>query len=134
MNLTSEKYKNLFEIYRFLIVGICSVLIDFIFYYFFIYINLFDPDNSKRISFIIGAIFAFYANRSYVFKVIDKKIIQYFSFAFLYFASFSLNSIVHDFVLLKSEILLVSFLVATMVSTIINFCGQKFIIFKNVNN
>ena len=112
----------------------CSVLIDFIFYYLFIYISLFDPDNSKRISFIIGAIFAFYANRSYVFKVIDKKISQYFAFALLYFVSFSLNSIVHDFVLLKLEILLVSFLVATMVSTIINFCGQKFIIFKNADN
>ena len=134
MKIKTEKYKNLFQIYRFIIIGICSVLIDFIFYYLFIYINLFDPENSKRISFIIGAIFAFYANRSYVFKIIDKKISQYFAFALLYFVSFSLNSFVHDFVLLKLEILLVSFMIATMVSTIINFCGQKFIIFKNTDN
>ena len=85
-----EKFerKNFLEIYRFLIVGICSVSIDFLFYYVFIYLDLFDPNNSKRISFIIGAIFAFYANRHYVFKVDEKKnfaILNVFFFILYFF-------------------------------------------------
>ena len=128
-----EKFnkQNFLEIYRFLIVGICSVSIDFLFYYLFIYLDFFDPNNSKRISFIIGAIFAFYANRNYVFKVSEKKFTQYIMFSLLYFISFILNSIIHDYVYLLTSITLISFLCATTVSTVTNFAGQKFIIFKN---
>ena len=128
-----EKFdkKNFLEIYRFLIVGVCSVSIDFLFYYLFIYLDFFDPNNSKRLSFIIGAIFAFYANRKYVFQVNEKKFSQYIMFSILYFTSFILNSIVHDFVYLISNLTLISFLCATIISTITNFTGQKFLIFKN---
>ena len=127
-----EKFerKNFLEIYRFLIVGICSVSIDFLFYYLFIYLDFLDPNNSKRISFIIGAIFAFYANRHFVFRVDEKKISQYLMFSILYFTSFILNSLVHDYILLMSNLTLLSFLCATFVSTVTNFIGQKFIIFK----
>jgi len=122
--------KNFLEIYRFIIIGICSVSLDFLFYYLFIYFEILDPNNSKRISFIIGAIFAFYANRNYVFKVNEKKISQYAMFSILYFTSFILNSVVHDYIFLISKFTLIAFLCATFVSTVINFIGQKFIIFK----
>ena len=128
-----EKFdkKSFLEIYRFLIVGVCSVSIDFLFYYFFIYYDFFDPNNAKRLSFIIGAIFAFYANRNYVFQVNEKKFSQYIMFSILYFTSFILNSIIHDYVYLLTSVTLISFLCATAVSTVTNFTGQKFIIFKN---
>ena len=125
--------RDFFEAYRFILVGLCSVSIDFIFYYLFIYFDLFDPNNSKRVSFVIGAIFAFYANRSYVFKVVDKKISQFFLFCFLYFGSFVLNSLVHDYVYLFTKLTFLSFLCATAVSTITNYLGQKFVIFKKKN-
>ncbi len=126
--------RDFFEAYRFILVGLCSVSIDFIFYYLFIYFDLFDPNNSKRVSFVIGAIFAFYANRSYVFKVVDKKISQFFLFCFLYFGSFVLNSLVHDYVYLFTKLTFLSFLCATAVSTITNYLGQKFVIFKKKIN
>ena len=126
--------KNFLEAYRFILVGICSVTIDFIFYYLFIYFDIFDPNNSKRLSFIIGAIFAFFANRSYVFRISEKKISQFVLFGLLYFCSFILNSLVHDYVYLLTSITLISFLFATAVSTITNFLGQKFVIFKKKIN
>ena len=122
--------KSFLEAYRFILVGICSVTIDFIFYYLFIYFDFFDPNNSKRLSFIIGAIFAFFANRSYVFKISEKKFSQFILFSLLYFFSFILNTITHDYVYLLTNITLISFLFATAVSTITNFLGQKFVIFK----
>ena len=123
-------HKKFFEIYRFILVGICSVFIDFLFYYSFIYLEIVDPQNAKRISFIFGAIFAFYANRNYVFRVNEKKLSQYIMFSLLYFTSFILNSMMHDYILLITEITFLSFLSATFVSTVVNFSGQKFIIFK----
>lgn len=128
--MENSERKSFLEIYRFILVGICSVSIDFLFYYLFIYLDFIGPNNSKRISFIIGAIFAFYANRHYVFRVDEKKISQYLMFSFLYFTSFILNSLVHDYVLIVTNLTLLSFLCATFVSTVTNFTGQKFIIFK----
>ena len=122
--------KNFIEIYRYIIVGLCSVLIDFLFYYIFIYFEFLNPNYSKRLSFIMGAIFAFYVNRTYVFKVDEKKLSQYILFSVLYFTSFILNSIIHDYVFLISGLTLISFLSATFVSKATNFIGQKFIIFK----
>jgi len=123
--------KIFFETYRFILIGLCTVTIDFIFYYIFIFFDIFDPNNAKRISFIVGAIFAFFANRSYVFRVSIKKISQPIFFSILYLTSFLLNSLVHDYVYLLTNITLISFLVATSVSTISNYSGQKFIIYKN---
>ena len=125
--------KNFIEIYRYIIVGLCSVLIDFLFYYIFIYFEFLDLNYSKRLIFIMGAIFIFYANRTYVFKVDKKKLSQYILFSLLYFTSFILNSIIHDYVFLISGLTLISFLSATFISTAINFIGQKFIIFKKKN-
>ena len=126
-------YKNFLEIYRYIIVGLCSVFIDFLFYYIFIYFEVLNPNDSKRLSFIIGAIFAFYANRTYVFNVDEKKLSQYILFSLLYFSSFILNSMIHDYIFLISKLTLISFLCATFVSTVTNFIGQKFIIFKKKN-
>ena len=131
--MQESNVKNFMEIYRYIIVGLCTFLIDFLFYYIFIYFQFLDPNYSKRLSFIIGAIFAFYANRNYVFKVNEKKISQYIFFSFLYFTSFILNGIIHDYVLLISGLTLISFLTATFVSTATNFIGQKFIIYRKKN-
>ena len=131
MNLLNKK--DFLEAYRFILVGLCSVSIDLIFYYFFIYFEIFDPNNSKRLSFVIGALFAFYANRSYVFKVSEKKISHFFLFCLLYLGSFLLNSFTHDYIYLISKITFLSFLCATAISTIVNYLGQKFIIFKKID-
>ena len=123
--------KNFIEAYRYILVGICSVTIDFVFYYIFINLNILDPNNSKRLSFIIGALFAFFANRNFVFQVKDKKISQFFYFCLLYLISFILNSIIHDLVYFILDNTFISFLSATAVSTLTNYVGQKFIIYKN---
>ncbi len=124
--------KNFLEVYRFILVGICSVTIDFLFYYIFIYFDFLDPNSSKRASFILGAVFAFFANRRFVFNVQERKITQYIFFSILYFTSFILNSLVHDYIYFLTGITLLSFLLASAISTITNYIGQKFVIFKKM--
>ena len=126
------KIINFFEIYKFIIIGIIAVSIDAFVYYLLGNFEFFSYEISKRISFICGAAFAFYFNRSYVFQSKHKNISQILGFSILYFTSFLCNAFSHDFVLNKLGIPTVAFIFATAVSTIINYLGQKFIIFKKI--
>ena len=124
------KIIDFFEIYKFIIIGIIAVSIDAFVYYLLGNFEFFSYEISKRISFICGAAFAFFFNRSYVFQSKHKNISQILGFSILYLISFLCNAFSHDFVLNKLAIPTVAFIFATAVSTIINYLGQKFIIFK----
>ena len=124
------KIIDFFEIYKFIIIGIIAVSIDAFVYYLLGNFEFFSYEISKRISFICGAAFAFFFNRSYVFQIKHKNIKQILGFSILYFISFFCNAFSHDFVLNKLDIPTVAFIFATTVSTIINYLGQKFIVFK----
>ena len=126
------KIINFFEIYKFIIIGIIAVSIDAFVYYLLGNFEFFSYEISKRISFICGAVFAFFFNRSYVFQIKHKNISQILGFSILYLISFFCNAFSHDFVLNKLGIPTVAFIFATAVSTIINYLGQKFIIFKKI--
>ena len=121
---------NFFEIYKFIIIGIIAVCIDAFVYYLLGNFEFFSYEISKRISFICGAAFAFFFNRSYVFQIKHKNISQILGFSILYLISFLCNAFSHDFILNKLSVPTVAFIFATAVSTIINYLGQKFIIFR----
>ena len=124
------KIIDFFEIYKFIIIGIIAVSIDAFVYYLLGNFEFFSYEISKRISFICGAAFAFFFNRSYVFQIKHKNISQILGFSILYFTSFLSNASSHDFVLNKLGIPFVAFIFATAISTTINYLGQKFIIFN----
>ena len=126
------KVFNFFEIYKFVIIGVAAVFIDALLYYLLGNFELFSYGTSKRISFVCGAAFAFFFNRSYVFEIKQKNIKQILGFSILYFVSFWCNALSHDIILRKLNIPFIAFLIATSISTIINYLGQKFIIFKKV--
>jgi|TARA_B100002003_G_scaffold238233_1_gene256208 putative flippase GtrA len=126
------KIIDFFEIYKFIIIGIIAVSIDAFVYYLLGNFEFFSYEISKRISFICGAVFAFFFNRSYVFQIKHKNIGQILGFTILYLISFLCNAFSHDFVLNKLDIPAVAFIFATAISTIINYLGQKFIIFKKI--
>ena len=124
------KIIDFFEIYKFIIIGIIAVSIDAFVYYLLGNFEFFSYEISKRISFICGAAFAFFFNRSYVFQIKHKNISQILGFSILYLISFLCNAFSHDFILNKLSVPTVAFIFATTVSTIINYLGQKFIVFK----
>ena len=124
------KIIDFFEIYKFIIIGVIAVSIDAFVYYLLGNFEFFSYEISKRISFICGAAFAFFFNRSYVFQIKHKNISQILGFSILYLISFLCNAFSHDFILNKLSIPTVAFIFATAVSTVINYLGQKFIIFR----
>lgn len=118
------------EALRFVLVGIGSVSVDALVYSTFVSLNLVDAQSAKKLSFISGSIFGFFVNRSFTFKIKSKKIRQPILYSILYFVTFMINYLVHDLTLAISGNAAVGFLSATICSTVINFLGQRYYVFK----
>ena len=88
--------KLLKELKNYILVGIGSILIDFLSYKFF-FMNLdFNLSNAKRVSFILGAIWSFVLNKKVTFKSSNKSLKEPILFSLIYLSSFIFNSLIHD--------------------------------------
>lgn len=122
---------HLIEGLRFIIVGILSVFTDMGFYYLFT-TNGFQVNLSKLISFVLGAILGFIMNKSWTFRSKGNTHKEILMFAVLYFISLNANVFSNKWILDSYHLKLLAFIVATGISTIINYLGQKFIVFRKV--
>ncbi|MDA0323525.1 MAG: GtrA family protein [Verrucomicrobia bacterium] len=118
------------ELLRFLFVGGIAVLIDGSTYFLFTWFEWLSPSWAKRISFALGAIWAFVMNKYYTFEQKTFRKREPPLFVLVYAAGWFFNSVTHDLVLHLFSIKLFAFLVATGVSTCTNFVGQKWIVFR----
>lgn len=117
------------EIVFYVIVGILSVVIDFLSYNFLNNIFYLDNSNSKRLSYLIGSTSSFLLNKKITFKSPKKTFKEPILFSIVYLISFVLNSVTHD-ILLEYIDGSCPFIIATFISVIINYIGQKFVVFK----
>ena len=120
------------QLCRYLFVGLMAVLIDGVAYVLLTQYSDLDPTLAKRISFIMGSIWAFLMNKYFTFQSKQKKISEPILFIVVYVLGFLLNSVSHDLVYQWWKSSLWAFLVATGLSTVFNFIGQKYIVFKSV--
>jgi putative flippase GtrA len=116
------------EIMRFVIVGCGAVLTDFVTYNFSL--KLFPMSYSKIISFVCGSLVAFIANKLWTFEQKDNKSVEIVKFSLLYSISLLLNTSTNKIIFDYSGDKAVSFIFATSLSTLINFVGQKYWVFK----
>jgi putative flippase GtrA len=123
----SPKLKT--QLLRFLVVGISAVATDFFCY--FALLTFLSHAPAKSISFIAGTIVAYFLNKYWTFA---QKIYQHAElgrFIILYTSTLAANVAVNTFSLqLFPELTLLAFLAATSTSTILNFIGQKWWVFK----
>ena len=116
------------ELKYFLIAGLSAVGTDFITYY--IMLNFLHHDIAKILSFILGTIVAFVINKYWTFERYKKSHKQIFQFIILYSATLFVNVMINRSVLDFTELVFLAFLIATGASTILNFAGQKWWVFK----
>lgn len=120
---------NIGECLRFFIGGFCAVTTDFLLYTLLNYYTSY-LEAAKLIAFISGSIVGFFINKYWTFKsqnIIKYEALRYIS---LYATSAIVNVFVNSVVLDLFSSTLLAFLCATGVSTIINFIGQKFFVFR----
>jgi putative flippase GtrA len=116
------------ELSRFLVAGFSAVGTDLGSYY--VLLNLLPHDPAKAISFILGTIVAFIINKYWTFEKHETSVSQILKFGILYTLTLGANVMTNNLVLDLSRHVLLSFLIATGVSTVLNFIGQKWWVFR----
>lgn len=116
------------EIYRFLIAGISAVITDLLVYYSLL--NLLTIELSKGLSFIAGSVVAFTVNKYWTFNKPKKSYKEIIQFGILYSLTLGINIITNEIMLYYTSLILLSFLIATGFSALLNFVGQKMWVFK----
>ena len=117
------------QIIRFICSGILAVLTDLLVYY--LLINFISYSLAKGIAFLSGTAVAYLLNKYWTFKQPVFSTTQLIKFLALYLFSLVINVAINNYTLKEFKITILAFLIATGTSTIINFVGQKFWVFKN---
>ncbi len=122
------------QAFRFILVGISTVLIDLLIYFYLINIE-FPPLFSKAVSFVAGSVYAYQANRVWTFSAGKPNFVQLFRFYLVYSTSLILNvlsnSILLSIFVIKSYFnTLISFIIATLISATTNYLLLKTIVFR----
>lgn len=122
------------ELLVFLIVGSLTVLVDFLSYRALLWTDLLETGAAKAAGFLIGTLFAYFANRAFTFGGRPHQRGSAWRFAALYICTLAVNVSVNGWVLgalyTHAWKVQAAFLVATGVSTCMNFLGMKLFVFK----
>lgn len=117
------------QIFRFLIVGSGNVATDALSYS--LMIPWMPVDAAKASSFVLGALFGFVLNRQWTFQSPGHPARQLPVYAVVYFTSFCANvGVNHALLRWFPGQFTIAFLIATLVSTGMNFMGMKFLVFR----
>ena len=84
--------KKFFELIRYFIVGLSTVLIDFFIYKFLS--NFLIIEISKTLSFLTGSLWSYQLNRLWTFKNIKPKLSQFIKYLVIHISSLFLNVLV----------------------------------------
>ena len=117
------------EVLRFLVGGGTAVVVDFCIYRLLLLFS-WNMDIAKMISFICGAGVGFIINKFWTFERKQFVIKEVLKYVVLYTCTGVINAIVNRCTLSIINIQIIGFLVATGVSTVLNFLGQKYVVFE----
>ena len=122
------------ELAIFLVVGATTVLVDFVSYRGLIRFGGMDVGIAKAAGFLIGTLFAYYANRYWTFGHKSHAQGAALRFVVLYTSTLGANVIINSLVLklIGNEFAAIqlAFLISTVVSASINFIGMKAFVFR----
>ena len=124
------------ELAIFLIVGVSTVLVDFISYRGLIGFQVMEVDMAKAAGFLVGTLFAYFANRFWTFGHNPHVPGSVWRFSALYASTLGANVLTNALVLkLLADMAIaiqLAFLLATGASACLNFLGMKFFVFNPI--
>ena len=122
------------ELAIFVIVGTLTVLIDFLSYRGLILLDVMDINIAKASGFIMGTMFAYFANRFWTFGHKPHHKGSAWRFIVLYAGTLGTNVLINSIALHllagAMAAMQIAFLVATGISATLNFLGMKFFVVK----
>lgn len=124
------------RISHFLIVGASTVLVDFITYRSLIEFQVMEIEMAKATGFLVGTLFAYFANRFKTFGHKSHASGSAWRFSALYASTLGANVLINALALkLLADMAIAfqsAFLLATGVSASLNFLGMKLFVFKPI--
>ncbi len=124
------------ELVIFLIVGASTVLVDFMIYRGLIQFQVMEVDMAKATGFLVGTLFAYFANRFWTFVHKSHAPGSAWRFSALYASTLGANILINALALkLLADTAVafqLAFLLATGVSASLNFLGMKLFVFKPI--
>lgn len=126
MKVSSIKKK---ELLRFLVGGGSAVIVDYITYKLFMILGL-ERSIAKALSFICGSVVGFVINKRWTFESEGFSKGEVLRYIILYLCTAWINAFVNRLVLGFLPVEFFGFLCATGVSTVLNFLGQKYFVFR----
>jgi putative flippase GtrA len=127
MNKIKEKFE-IKEMLKFLVGGGSAVIVDAVLYA--ILKQTLNLSLAKAISYVAGAAVGFVINKLWTFESKSFQLSEIFKYVILYACSAVANTVVNKLILLVFSSTVFAFLCATGTSTVINFLGQKFVVFR----
>ena len=117
------------KVIRFVLVGGCSTLIDFIIYIFLsVKINI---TVAKAISMVCSSAFSYIANKNFTFSNREKTSIFYLIRFYVVFGANLITNIgMNRWIYMVSSNKVIAFGVATFCGMTVNYLGQRFIVFR----
>ena len=134
--LLKTKYAEYAEIIRYLIIGILTTLVSLGTYYALV-LTILNPDDALQlqvanvISWVVSVLFAYFTNRSFVFKVKDNRVLSEF-FKFVMSRVFTLlvdMAIMFIFVSLLHLDDKIIKLITQVIVIVLNYILSKFLVF-----
>lgn len=124
------------ELAIFLVVGATTVLLDFVSYRGLIGFEMMAVDMAKATGFLIGTLFAYFANRFWTFGHRQHISSSAWRFVVLYSSTLGANVLINSLALkLFADAVAaipLAFFVATGVSAALNFLGMKLFVFRPI--
>lgn len=124
------------ELVIFLIVGVSTVLIDFMIYLCLVGFGVMEIDFAKATGFLIGTLFAYFANRFWTFGQKPHFPGSEWRFMVLYASTLGINVLINSITLVlladENAAIPLSFFIATGVSASLNFAGMKLFVFNPI--
>lgn len=131
----SERRETLKQIRRFLVIGVLSVLVDLTVYLILTRLGLMTH-LAKGISYLSGMVVGFIGNKFWTFESARRSAAEPITYLLLYAITLAVNVAVNAVVLAMFVGILPpswnkgwAFLVATGVTTVLNFLGMRFVTF-----
>ena len=115
---------------RYLLVGGIAVALDIGAYALSTSAGWLEPGLAKRVSFAIGAAWAFFANKYFTFRQPTLRAGEPVLFALVYAIGWALNSVTHDLILGHWSAPWGAVGAATALSICVNYVGQRWIVFR----
>lgn len=117
------------EVIKFIVTGGTSTFIDFVLYFC---LNRFiSITKAKLISMMISCIYAFYINKIWTFQIKKRFCkVDIIKYIITQCGNISINVGINTWIYYISENKLMSYIMATGIAMICNFCLQKFFVFR----